>query len=201
MNCLGTAPNFPIFICYSELHAKQSRHIIPALPRVCKQLAGSPRREDVSHGGGHGGHSGPSPPHLGQGRWWDPPFPHQGTPFPPQPGSKWGRVWGLPPPAKPPLLPGRFLALSAFLNPPLGTALYKPTLNIFITKSLPSTTAKPAHLFHCLCAGCCPGMGSVQNEGKGLEGTRLGTCGRAPWDAGGGQGMARGYLERLCLQS
>lgn len=149
--------------------------------------------------GGTGGHPGPSPPHLGQGRWWDPPFPHQGTP--PQPGSKWGRVWGLPPPAKPPLLPGRFLALSAFLNPPLGTALHEPTLNIFITKSLPSTTAKPAHLFHCLCAGCCPGMGSVQNEGKGLEGTRLGTCGRAPWDAGGGQGMARGYPERLCLQS
>lgn len=156
MNCLGTDPNFPIFICYSELHAKQSRHIIPALRRVCKQFPGSTHCGDSSRSeGARGGLRSPSLPD-GDGGICGTPFPTGRTPkaLTTAGGYRGGGRQGVLG-----LLRG---ASRAIFSPiyclpkthPLEQPFTKPAVNIFITKySLPSTTAKPAHIFPRLGAG------------------------------------------------
>lgn len=154
MNCLGTDPNFPIFICYSELHAKQSQHIIPALQRVCKQFPGSTHCEDPSCFEGAWGLLRPPSLPDWAGVICGTPFPTARSPerSPLPGGMEGGKAKSAG--AAIPLLRGVTGAIFSAIyclpkTHPLEQPFTKTAINIFITKySLPSTTAKPAHIFH-----------------------------------------------------
>jgi len=71
----------------------------------------------------------------------------------------------------------------------------KPTVNIFITKHpLPSTTAKPAQIFHCLWAGWCPGTVSGISAAASVQ--HRNDAGGDTCGVQGGQGMAAGCHSR-----